>query len=229
MAKARWAFLSYHIGDLETFEAFRSFTEAITHFQRLFDVRPKIVTYDLHPEYLSAKWALDQEGVELCGVQDHYAHVASCLADNAEVGPVIGVAFDGLGYGTDGTMWGGEFLVADLVGFERVGHLATVAMPGGAAAIKEPWRMAAVYLEEAFGRHPPALQVMQRHATQWPNILKMVRAGVLAPLTSSAGRLFDAVAALLRVRDSITYEGQAAIELEQLADPTETDTFSVSI
>ena len=228
VARGRYAFLSHHIGDLENFAAFRSFTEAITHFQRLFDVRPKIVAYDLHPEYLSTKWAQDQEGVELCGVQHHHAHVASCLADNAEAGPVIGVAFDGLGYGTDGTMWGGEFLVTDLTGFERVGHLATVAMPGGAAAIKEPWRMAAVYLEEAFGHHPPALQVMQRHATQWQSVLKMARAGVLAPLTSSAGRLFDAVAVLLGVRDSITYEGQAAIELEQLADPAETDTFNVS-
>jgi hydrogenase maturation protein HypF len=127
----------------------------------------------------------------------------------------------------DGTMWGGEFLVADLLGFERVGHLATVAMPGGAAAIKEPWRMAAVYLEEAFGHHMPSLDVMQRHAPQWQNVLKMARAGEFAPLTSSAGRLFDAVAALLGVRDVITYEGQAAIELEQLADPTETDTLRV--
>ena len=228
VAKGRYAFLSHHIGDLENFAAFQLFTEAIAHFQRLFDVRPAIVAYDLHPEYLSTKWALDQEGVELCGVQHHHAHVASCLADNAEAGPVIGVAFDGLGYGSDGIMWGGEFLVADLMSFERVGHLAPVAMPGGAAAIKEPWRMAAVYLEEAFGRHPPPLEVMQRHATQWQNVLKMVRAGVLAPLTSSAGRLFDAVAALLGVRDSITYEGQAAIELEQLADPAETDIFSVT-
>jgi hydrogenase maturation protein HypF len=228
VAKGRYAFLSHYIGDLENFAAFQSFTEAIAHFQRLFDVRPTIVAYDLHPEYLSTKWALDQEGVELCGVQHHHAHVASCLADNAEAGPVIGVAFDGLGYGTDGTMWGGEFLVADLRDFERVGHLAPVAMPGGAAAIKEPWRMAAVYLEEAFGCHPPALDVMQRHASQWQSVLKMARAGLFAPLTSSAGRLFDAVAALLGVRDSITYEGQAAIELEQLADPTETDIFNVS-
>jgi hydrogenase maturation protein HypF len=228
VAKGHYAFLSHHIGDLENFAAFQSFTEAIAHFQRLFGLRPRIVAYDLHPEYLSTKWALDQEGVELCGVQHHHAHVASCLADNAEAGPVIGVAFDGLGYGTDGTLWGGEFLVADLAGFERVGHLATVAMPGGAAAIKEPWRMAAVYLEEAFGHHAPALDVMQRHVAQWQNVLTMARAGLCAPLTSSAGRLFDAVAALLGVRDSITYEGQAAIELEQLADPAETDIFSVS-
>jgi hydrogenase maturation protein HypF len=228
VAKGRCVFLSHHLGDLENFEVFRSFTEAITHFQRLFDVRPTIVAYDLHPEYLSTKWALDQEGVELCGVQHHHAHVASCLADNGEAGPVIGVAFDGLGYGTDGTLWGGEFLVADLVSFERVGHLAPVAMPGGTMAIKEPWRMAAVYLAEAFGHHPPPLAVMQRHATEWQSVLKVARAGAFAPLTSSMGRLFDAVAAVLGVRDSITYEGQAAIELEQLADPAETDSFRVS-
>jgi hydrogenase maturation protein HypF len=229
VAKGRYAFLSHHIGDLENFAAFQSFTEAIAHFQRLFDMRPTIVAYDLHPAYLSTKWALEQEGVALIGVQHHHAHVASCLADNGEPGPVIGVAFDGLGYGTDGTVWGGEFLVADLMRFERVGHLAAVAMPGGATAIREPWRMAAVYVAEAFGPHPPELEVMQRHATQWQNVLKVAQTSAFAPLTSSAGRLFDAVAALLGVRDSITYEGQAAMELEQLADPTETDVFSVSL
>jgi hydrogenase maturation protein HypF len=229
VAKGRYAFLSHHIGDLENFAAFQSFTEAIAHFQRLFDVQPEVVAYDLHPEYLSTKWALEQEGVALIGVQHHHAHVASCLADNGEPGPVIGVAFDGLGYGTDGTLWGGEFLVADLMSFTRVGHLAAVAMPGGAAAIKEPWRMAAVYLAEAFGANPPELEVRQRHATQWHNVLKVAQTGVFAPLTSSAGRLFDAVAALLGVRDVITYEGQAAIELEQLAEATETDLCSVSL
>jgi hydrogenase maturation protein HypF len=151
VAKGRYAFLSHHLGDLENYETFQSFTEAIVHFQQLFDVRPNVVAYDLHPEYLSTKWARAQEGVARCGVQHHHAHVASCLADNGEVGPVIGVAFDGLGYGTDGTLWGGEFLVADLMRFERIGHLATVPMPGGTAAITEPWRMAAVYLEAALG------------------------------------------------------------------------------
>jgi hydrogenase maturation protein HypF len=228
VAKGRYAFLSHHIGDLENYEAFQSFTEAITHFQRLFDVQPKVVAYDLHPDYLSTKWALEQEGVELYGVQHHHAHVASCLADNGEEGPVIGVAFDGLGYGTDGTLWGGEFLLADLQGFERVGHLATVPMPGGTAAIKEPWRMAAVYLEKACGQHIPPLAVTHRHAEQWRLILQIARIRGHAPLTSSVGRLFDAVAALLGIRDAVSYEGQAAIELEQLADPTETALFSAA-
>jgi hydrogenase maturation protein HypF len=229
VAKGRHAFLSHHIGDLENYEAFRAFTEAVAHFQQLFDVRPSVVAYDLHPDYLSTKWALAQEDVARCGVQHHHAHVASCLADNGEAGPVIGVAFDGLGYGTDGTMWGGEFLVADLMRFERAGHLAAVPMPGGTAAIKEPWRMAAAYLDAAFGSTLPTLAVIQRHAKPWPLICQMARTGLHAPLTSSAGRLFDAVAALLGVRDTVAYEGQAAIELEQLADPAETELFRASI
>lgn len=229
VARGRYAFLSHHIGDLENYEALRSFTEGIAHFQRLFDVRPEVVAYDLHPEYLSTKWALDQEGVELLGVQHHHAHIASCLADNGEEGPVIGVAFDGLGYGTDGTMWGGEFLIAALQGFSRVGHLSVLPMPGGAAAIKEPWRMAAVYLEAVFGRDVPPLAVMQRHEARWEAVLRVARAGLHAPLTSSVGRLFDAVAALLGVRDAVSYEGQAAIELEQLADPAETLAYGASL
>jgi hydrogenase maturation protein HypF len=132
---------------------------------------------------------------------------------------VIGVAFDGTGFGADGTIWGGEFLLADLAGFERAGHLEPVPMPGGAAAIRQPWRMAAVYLDAAYaGQRPAGLEVVERNAGRWPDVVAMARRGVNAPLTSSAGRLFDAVAALLGVRDSINYEGQAAIELEQLAE-----------
>src|SRR6202030_2072491 len=119
------------------------------HFRRLFDIDPQVVAHDLHPEYLSTKYALDLDGVDLHGVQHHHAHIASCLADNGVAGPVIGVAFDGTGYGTDGTIWGGEFLLADLAKFVRAGHLAPVPMPGGAAAIRQPWRMAAAYLDAA--------------------------------------------------------------------------------
>ncbi len=155
-------------------------------------------------------------------MQHHHAHIASCLADNRADGPVIGVAFDGTGYGPDGTIWGGEFLVADLAGFERGGHLAPVPMPGGAAAIRQPWRMAAAYLDAAYSGTPPdALGVVQRNAAQWGAVVAMGRRGINSPVTSSAGRLFDAVAALLGVRDAINYEGQAAVELEQLADPHE--------
>jgi hydrogenase maturation protein HypF len=222
VAKDRHAFVSHHIGDLENYETLRSFTEGIDHFLRLFDVTPAVVAHDLHPEYQSTKYALDLREVDLVGVQHHHAHIASCLADNDEEGPVIGVAFDGLGFGPDGTIWGGEFLVASLSAFERVANLAPVPMPGGEAAIREPWRMAAAYLDAAFDGHPPEdLDVIRRNQDRWRDVVEVARAGSSSPLTSSAGRLFDAVAAILGVRDGINYEGQAAVELEQLADPSE--------
>ncbi|WP_214413705.1 carbamoyltransferase HypF [Sphaerisporangium fuscum] len=209
------AFVSHHVGDLENHETLRSFVEGVAHFQRLFGVRAEVVAHDLHPEYLSTKYALGREGVSLVGVQHHHAHIASCLADNGAAGPVIGVAFDGLGYGPDGTLWGGEFLVADLAGFERAGHLAPVPMPGGAAAVRQPWRMAASYL--AAGPHARGLGVRERNAAQWDAVAAMAARGVNAPLTSSVGRLFDAVSSLVTGRDRVTYEGQAAVELEQIA------------
>jgi hydrogenase maturation protein HypF len=232
LARDHHAFVSHHIGDLENAETLRSFTEGIEHFGRLFDITPQVVAHDLHPEYLSTKYALElaDEGLSLQGVQHHHAHIASCLADNGAEGPVIGVAFDGTGYGPDGTIWGGEFLVAGLAGFERAGHLAPVPMPGGAAAIRQPWRMAAAYLDAAGGADPAdALDVMRRNQAHWPAIVAMARKGINSPLTSSAGRLFDAAAAILGVRDAINYEGQAAVELEQLADPGETGAYPAGI
>jgi len=226
LAKGGHAFVSHHIGNLENYETFRSFTEGVGHFRRLFAVEPEVVAHDLHPEYLSTKYALELDGVELEGVQHHHAHVAACLADNGEAGPVIGVAFDGLGYGTDGTIWGGELLVADLEGFGRAGHLETVPMPGGAAAIREPWRMAAAWLDTAFGDQvPERLDVVGRNLGRWEQVVALARSGTASPVTSSAGRLFDAVAAILGVRDAVNYEGQAAVELEQLADPAETSAY----
>jgi hydrogenase maturation protein HypF len=235
LAKDRHAFVSHHIGDLENAETLRSFTDGIEHFSRLFDIIPQLVAYDLHPEYLSTKYALDLDDVDLIGVQHHHAHIASCLADNgvdlSTGSPVIGVAFDGTGYGTDGTIWGGEFLIADPAKFLRAGHLAQVPMPGGAAAIRQPWRMAAAYLDAAGSAlaGPAGLDVARRNADRWDTVTAMARRRVNAPLTSSAGRLFDAVAAVLGVRDEITYEGQAAIELEQLADPGDVHTYRAGI
>jgi len=216
------AFVSHHIGDLENYETLRAYREGIEHFGRLFDITPSTIAYDLHPEYLSTKYALEQD-LPLVGVQHHHAHIASCMADNERSEPVIGVAFDGTGYGTDGTLWGGEFLVADLNGFERAGHLRPVPLPGGTMAIREPWRMAAAY------GVPADLDVARRNAANWDTVVAMGDRRVASPLTSSMGRLFDAVAALLGVRDRVEYEGQAAIELEQRADPRDGGTYPVRL
>ncbi len=151
VAKGRMVVPSHHIGDLEHLATHRSFVQALDHLCRLYGVTPEVVAHDLHPEYLSTKLAL---GLELptLGVQHHHAHVAACMIEHGQTAPVLGLAFDGLGYGPDGTLWGGEVLVADLTGYERVGHLVAMPMPGGVAAIREPWRMAAVWAAAAGGR-----------------------------------------------------------------------------
>ncbi|MGI8813757.1 MAG: carbamoyltransferase HypF [Pseudonocardia sp.] len=218
LARGSHAFLSHHIGDLENYETLRSYTAGIEHFRELFDVHPELLVHDLHPEYLSTKYAheqADEHGVELLGVQHHHAHLASCLADNGVAGPVIGIACDGLGYGCDQQLWGGEIMTVSLAGYERLAHLEPVPMPGGAAAVREPWRMAAAYLSVGGLRVPSELA--RRQGERWGQVASMLAAGVNSPPTSSAGRLFDAVAALIGLRDRVNYEGQAAIELEQLA------------
>ena len=214
LAKGRALIASHHIGDLEHLPAYQAFLQAIDHLCGLYGVTPEMVAHDLHPEYLSTKLA-GQLDLPAVGVQHHHAHVASCLVDHRRTGPVLGVAFDGHGFGPDGTLWGGEMLIADLDGFERVGHLLAVPLLGGSAAIREPWRMALAWARQAGG----------------PELAASVGAGLddragavlglaTAPstiLTTSVGRLFDAVAALLGGRTRVTYEGQAAIELEALA------------
>jgi hydrogenase maturation protein HypF len=221
LARDNYAFISHHIGDLENLETFGSFTAGIEHFKRLFDLQPEVVAHDLHPEYLSTKYALSLPAYVLkIGVQHHHAHIASCLADNELDGDVIGVAFDGLGYGEDGRLWGGEFFVADYARARRIAHLSYIPMPGGAQAIREPWRMAAVYLHRALGDEflhsgLPFVQRLNRQA--WATLKQMAARGINSPETSSVGRLFDAVASLLGVRDTVNYEGQAAIELEAIA------------
>jgi hydrogenase maturation protein HypF len=222
LTRDAFAFVSHHIGDLENLETFASFTEGIDHFKRLFHIEPTIVAYDLHPEYLSTKYALALDEIATkIPIQHHHAHVASCMADNEIDGEVIGVALDGLGFGLDGRLWGGEFFVADFVAAERIAHLANVPMPGGAKAIREPWRMAAVYLQQAFGDEfvdfdlPFVKELEQRN---WPTLRRMIDTRTNCPETSSMGRLFDAVSSLLGVRSLVNYEGQAAIELEAIAD-----------
>jgi hydrogenase maturation protein HypF len=226
LATREHAFVSHHIGDLENFRALRAFRDGIAHYQRLFAVIPEVVAYDLHPDYLSSQFAAGLEGVERVGVQHHHAHVAACLAENGVCGPAIGVAFDGLGYGLDGTLWGGEFLLADLGRFARLASFEPIAMPGGTAAIRQPWRMAAAYLDAAFTGQPDAtLAVVRRNDQHWEPVIRLARSGVNSPRTSSVGRLFDAVAAIVGVRDAVTYEGQAAVELEQRADHSESGAY----
>ena len=231
LVRGRRAFLSPHLGDLTNPEALRSFRHMTGHLARLFDVGPAVLAHDLHPEYLSTKDAMARAEADpelaLVGVQHHHAHVAACLAEHGrgpDDPPVLGVAFDGTGLGDDSTVWGGELLLADLAGFERVGHLACVPLPGGAAAVREPWRMVVAHLPDE-----PGLAVRARHADRWEAVASMARRGVRSPATSSVGRLFDAVAALLGVRDTVTYEGQAAIELEQRVDVREAGSYPMGL
>jgi len=224
------AFVSQHIGDMENAETLASYEDTISRYERLFRARPGLVAYDLHPEYLSTKYALAL-GLPSVGVQHHHAHIASVTAEHGVAEPVIGVALDGTGYGPDGTIWGGELLLADWKGFERIGHLATMPLPGGAAAIRRPARMALGVLEE-FGLlgHPGAAPLRARLAPgEEQTIRAMIAHGINTPRTSSMGRLFDAVASLAGVRDDALYEGQAAIELEALADPSATDAYTFGL
>jgi hydrogenase maturation protein HypF len=223
LTKGTYAFLSQHIGDMENYETFVSYQAAIEHFQRLFRVNPQAVAYDLHPDYLATRYALDlaeARGLRRVPVQHHHAHVVSCMAENGVDGEVIGVALDGTGYGTDGHIWGGEFLLADCRRFRRLGHLKYVPLPGGDAATKRPYRMAVSHLLSAFGEEALDLPLelwTQIEPPELTLVRRMMAARVNCPLTSSCGRLFDALSALLGVRGVVNYEGQAAIELEMLA------------
>jgi hydrogenase maturation protein HypF len=213
LARGSRAWVGPHIGDLKNYETLLSFSHGVAHFERLFAVAPEVVAHDLHPDYLSTRFALEREGVSLVGVQHHHAHLAACLAEHGLSGLAVGAIFDGSGYGPDGAVWGGEILVGDLRGFERVGHLWPVRLPGGDRAVEQPWRMACSWLVES-GLETPG-------DARTAAITGMVRSGVNSPLTTSVGRLFDAVAALCGLRSEVTYEGQAAIELEAACDLTE--------
>src|SRR5258707_331327 len=214
------AFLSQHVGDLENLEGYRFFEEAVQHLQRILQTEPKVIAHDLHPDYFSTKWAQERTGVELVGVQHHHAHVAACMAENHLDGKVIGIALDGTGYGTDGAIWGGEVLVADYAGFERAGHFEYVPLPGGAAAIHEPWRMAVSYLVKHYGKNVKKLGLpflAEIDSRKLSVVLQMMEREINSPRTSSCGRLFDTVAALVGLRGVVNFEAQAAIELEMAA------------
>jgi hydrogenase maturation protein HypF len=217
LTKGKHAFLSQHIGDLENLESYRFFEEAINHLEEVLEIKPNVIAHDLHPDYFSTKWALKRTDLPLVGVQHHHAHIASCMAENHLDGKVIGFALDGTGYGTDGHIWGGEVLVADYAGFERAAHFEYVPLPGGTAAIHEPWRMAVSYLAHHFGddflkMKLPFLAEISR--SRFDLLLRVLDRRVNSPLTSSCGRLFDAVAAIAGIRNQVSYEAQAAIELE---------------
>ena len=237
LLKGKNAFLSQHIGDLTTAETFDVFKKTIEHMERIFEITPRIIAYDLHPDYLSTRYAMglkgsDDDGLRFVAVQHHHAHIVSCMAECGIEGSVIGIALDGTGYGDDGRIWGGEILVADELSYRRAAHFEYVPMPGGDAVIKEPWRMALSYLHHTYGRDLWDLNidfVRDIDREKAGILLSMIDTGVNSILTSSCGRLFDAVAALTGVRHRITYEGQAACELEGIMADDEAGSYPYTI
>jgi len=231
IAEGSRAWVGPHIGDLRNWETLRSFRESIAHFERLFSIAPEVLAHDLHPDYLSTAYAFEREGAELVAVQHHHAHLAACLAEHGEEGPAIGAIYDGAGLGADGTIWGGELLAGDLRHAERVGHLRPVPLPGGDAAVREPWRMACAWLlaaEDGVAAPPPALAAHIGRG-RWERVVELALSGAASPLTTSVGRLFDAVAALCGVRMVAPEEGRAAIELEAAAATDEQGAYPMPI
>ncbi len=224
ITKKKEAFLSRHIGNIENPEAFKLYVETVNHMKSIFNINPEIIAHDLHPDYLSSKFAKkyknENPGICRIPVQHHHAHIAACMAENMVDSPVIGIALDGTGYGTDGCIWGGEVLIAETERFKRAAHLSYIPMPGAAAAIKEPWRMGISYLHHALGKNfynsgIPFLQKADKKKVQI--LINMISAKINSPLTSGMGRLFDAVAAIIGIKENTTYQGQAAIKLESIS------------
>jgi hydrogenase maturation protein HypF len=225
ITNGNYAFLSHHIGDMENYETLQSFEQGVEHFERLFRVKPEAIAYDMHPNYLATRYALERaerEGLPTIAVQHHHAHVAACMAEHGLNEPVIGVSFDGTGYGEDGAIWGGEFLIADYKSYQRAAHLEYFPLPGGDAAIKKPARTALALLWSLGLEWDERLAPVAEFSSQDQVTLRaQLDRKINTPMTSSMGRLFDAAAALAGVRQRVNYEGQAAIEFEALADSTE--------
>ena len=222
LARGRLAYQSQHLGDLENLNGLHFFRHSLDHLMRIFEIEPQIVVHDLHPGYLSTSWATDwaaERGLPLLAVQHHHAHITACMAEHALAGPVLGLSLDGTGYGTDGRIWGGEVLVCSYETFDRFAHLADVPMPGSEAAVREPWRMALGHFEAAGIDLPdPSIRALLGASEKEVSLLRrMIERKINTPETSSCGRLFDAVAAVLLQRRTVDYEAQGAIELEGIA------------
>jgi len=230
-----YAFLSHHIGDMENYETLKSFEQGVEHFERLFRVKPEAIAYDLHPNYLATRYALERaerENLPAIGIQHHHAHIAACMAEHGLDGsqPVIGLSFDGTGYGEDGAIWGGEFLIADYKSYQRPYHLRYFPIPGGDASIKKPARTALALLWSLGMEWDERLASVIEFNKEERNILKIqLEKKINTPMTSSMGRLFDAAAALAGVRQIVNYEGQAAIEFEAMADPDDAESYSFEL
>ena len=230
-----YAFLSHHIGDMENYETLKSYEQGVEHFERLFRVKPEAIAYDLHPNYLATRYALERaerENIPTIGVQHHHAHIAACMAEHGLYGsrPVIGVSFDGTGYGEDGAIWGGEFLIADYKSYQRAFHLEYFPLPGGDAAIKKPARTTLALLWSLGIKWDERLASVLEFSESERTLLRtQLEKKINTPLTSSTGRLFDAAAALAGVRQRVNYEGQAAIEFESLADSGEEESYSFAL
>jgi len=224
ITKENRAFLSQHVGDMENLETFDFFCLTLSHMEGILEIRPKVMAHDLHPDYLSSKFSRGQKEIPTLAVQHHHAHIVSCLAENGVKGPVIGLALDGTGFGSDGQVWGGEVLLADLNSFQRAAHLDYVSLPGGDAAAKFPWRMALSYLHKTYGDelfNLPIKFVRDLKTGDANIVFQMITKRVNSPLTSSCGRLFDALSSLIGLRQKIAYEGQAAMELEMCQNLSE--------
>ena len=228
LTKGYEAFLSQHIGDLDNVDTQLHQENITSHFQSLMRIEPDLLVHDLHPDYPGTRYALRQKELPVIGIQHHHAHAVSCMAEHGLDGPVIGLTLDGNGYGPDHAVWGGEVLLADYHTFKRLAHLSNVEMPGGDAAIHEPWRMAVSHLYRAYGPEYKKLNlpILQDHADKIDIIEQMIEKSINSPLTSSCGRLFDSVAALIGLRHTVSYEGQAAAELEMLLEPEYSDSSS---
>jgi len=234
LTKGSFAVPSQHIGDMENYETLEFYEESLENLKDVYRVEPVALAYDLHPGYLSTQWAQRQENIEKIGIQHHYAHIASVMAEKGIKKKVIGFSFDGTGYGTDGNLWGGEILIADIEGFKRAGHLRYISLPGGETAVKEPWRTAVSYIwtvaQDGAAEYLRSIGFIDRYGhEQIQNVLKIIDKTQFSPLSSGAGRLFDAVSAVLGVCDKNTFEGEAAIALEAITRPDVVDDYPVDI